>query len=219
MSTANPIPFAEAPIGIQRSKLREILSMATGRQIEDAADNAPRVWVAGGAIRSLIEGKRVRDWDLFSWEPWTVIETLDRECDNSPLMHYLGENHRTKTYRHDDFGIIQVVHGIAFSTMKDTIEMFDFTICAAACDGNWLVINERYFMDLAQRRLVVQSLPAPLGTIRRALKFAGKGYKLCPTGLARILKEINKMEIDWDDPNQNEIEFWPDGTIYFPGID
>jgi hypothetical protein len=82
-----------------------------------------------------------------------------------------------------------------------------------------LVVDERFYIDNAQKRLVVKALPKPLSTMKRAIKFAGRGYAMCPVALAKILKKIQESPIDWSNPSQNEIEFYPDGTPTFPGLD
>jgi hypothetical protein len=55
--------------------------------------------------------------------------------------------------------------------------------------------------------------------MKRAIKFAGRGYAMCPVALAKILKQIQENPIDWSNPSQNEIEFYPDGTPTFRGLD
>lgn len=42
---------------------------------------------------------------------------------------------------------------------------------------------------------------------------------MCPVGLAEILKKINLNPIDWENPDENELEFYPDGTPTFRGLD
>jgi hypothetical protein len=42
---------------------------------------------------------------------------------------------------------------------------------------------------------------------------------MCPVALSRLAKEINLLKIDWDNPDQNVIDFDPDGTSTFRVID
>lgn len=81
------------------------------------------------------------------------------------------------------------------------------------------MVDERFYIDNAQKRLVVKSLPRPLSTVKRAIKYSGRGYKMCPVGLAKILKAVQDNPINWENPSENEIEFYPDGTPTFRGLD
>ena len=102
-----------------------------------------------------------------------------------------------------------------YKSPQETIDSFDFTIVCAAIGPEGIITDERFYIDNAQRRLVVKSLPKPLSTVKRGMKYSMRGYSMCPVGLAKILKAVQENPINWEDPEQNDIEFYPDGTPTF----
>lgn len=171
-------------------------------------------WIAGGAMRSWLTGDRVKDVDIFSADPAVTLasfkadETFKAGHENDFIAHFYRDNLR-----------YEIIKKYAYQNQKETIENFDFTIICASIGPDGIVTDERFYIDNAQRRLVVKSLPKPLSTIKRAIKYSGRGYAMCPVGLAKILKQIQENPIDWANPSQNEIEFYPDGTPSFRGLD
>src|SRR5262245_419604 len=105
---------------------------------------------------------------------------------------------------------VQVIKKYVYQTMEETVAAFDFTCVSAAFDGKRFVCHKRFYLDAAQSRLVLDTLTLPLSTIERALKYSGRGYRLCPVALATICRAINEAEIDWNNPDRYIIEFYPD---------
>lgn len=173
-----------------------------------------KCWIAGGALRSWLVGDRVKDIDIFSANPKETLEAFK----SSEAFKFGRENDFIAHFYKDGLRY-EIIKKYTFATQKETIDNFDFTIIAASYGPEGLIVDERFYVDNAQRRLVVKSLPKPLSTIKRAIKYAGRGYAMCPVGLAKILKKIQENPIDWRNPSQNEIEFYPDGTPSFRGLD
>lgn len=171
-------------------------------------------WIAGGAMRSWLVGDLVKDIDIFSNDPDAVLtafkadESFKPGHENDFIAHFYKDNMR-----------YEVIKKYRYASQKETIENFDFTIICASYGPDGIVVDDRFYIDNAQKRLVVKALPKPLSTIKRAIKYSGRGYAMCPVGLAKILKQIQENPIDWDNPSQNEIEFYPDGTPSFRGLD
>lgn len=173
----------------------------------------PYFWVAGGALSSLISGRRVSDWDIFSRDPKTVVSWFKKQKGRVTFSNNFVTNIQYKGEK------IQVIHQYVFNDMTATISAFDFTIVCGAFDGKEFVHHERFFIDNAQHRLVINTTLKPLNTVKRMLKYASRGYQVCPVGLASVLKTINTSSINWDDPDENIIDFYPDGTPTFRGVD
>jgi len=171
-------------------------------------------WIAGGAMRSWLVGDRVKDIDIFSNDPNAVVRAFNESDDftksieNDFIAHFYKDNLR-----------YEIIKKYKFASQKETIDNFDFTIICASFGADGIVCDERFYIDNAQRRLVVKALPKPLSTIKRAIKYSGRGYAMCPIGLAKILRKIQENPINWDNPSENEIEFYPDGTPAFRGLD
>jgi hypothetical protein len=51
----------------------------------------------------------------------------------------------------------------------------------------------------------------PLGSLKRLQKYIQKGYEACNGSILTIAKRLSV--VDYSDPNQNDIEFYPDGNV------
>lgn len=173
----------------------------------------PSIYIAGGCFSSLLAGRKVKDIDVFTNKQDAVIEAL-KDAGIEPTF----KNDWVFNFKIGKF-TVQVIRAYEYNDPVKLIESFDFTIVCAAYDGESLYVDERFFIDNAQRRLVIKALPKPLSTMQRMMKYASRGYRVCPRGLAELAKAVNKMEIDWDNPDDNKIEFYPDGTPKFLGLD
>lgn len=171
-------------------------------------------WIAGGAMRSWLTGERVKDIDIFGPEPLKIADAFRGNSDWKAGF----ENDLIANFYKDSL-CYQIIKKYPFVSQQETVDSFDFTIICASYGPDGVVVDERFYIDNAQRRLVVKALPKPLSTMKRAIKYAGRGYAMCPVGLAKILKKIQENPIDWSNPSQNEIEFYPDGTPSFRGLD
>lgn len=189
---------------------------AFGR-LKSLYDNMPAKdisWIAGGALRSFLVGDKVKDLDIFSNDPAAVESAF--EADESFKK---GNSNQFITNFYKDGLCYQVIKQYTYATPQETIDNFDFTIICAAIGKDGIIADERFYIDNAQKRLVVKSLPKPLSTVKRAMKYSRRGYFMCPVGLAKILKAVQENPIDWENPQENEIEFYPDGTPSFRGLD
>lgn len=165
-------------------------------------------------MRSFLVGDPVKDIDIFSETPHETLAAFNSDTRFSKTI----ENEFVAHFYKDKLRY-EVIKKYPFRTQRQTIETSDFTVICAAYGPDGLTVDDRFYVDNAQKRLVVKSLPKPLSTMKRALKYAHKGYYLCPVNLSKILRAIQENPIDWNSPEQNEIDFYPDGTPTFRGLD
>ncbi len=181
--------------------------------IRESNDNVSiPFWFAGGCIRSAIDGDKINDFDLFSPRAVEIKEIL------------MKKNHCSFTdERVSNFWInnnkIQVVTRFAPSDVEVLFRTFDFSIVMAACDGKNLICDDRFLLDVAQKRLVIVNLTFPLNTLQRTYKYVKRGYNICPVAIKTLAQTINGMEIDWNNPSEDIFSFYPDGTPRFGGVD
>ena len=170
-------------------------------------------WIAGGAIRDYFaQGFITGDIDLFTTdeEIFNVIITFFQKEGTS----FIDTNNSIKfRYKKYTFDVVKR----HFPSPIKAIDTFDFTICCAAIDKLYLYHHPTFFIDLAKRRLVIHRLPYPLSTLQRLQKYVKKGYWICNRGLLELARAI--AEINFDDPMQNHISFYPDGQPKFVCID
>lgn len=172
-------------------------------------------WFAGGSVLSAVMNTEVNDYDVFSPEPDKIIEALN----GNKLFKKTWEDPRVVNFHHEFGYKIQVVRRFQPISEEVTFKTFDFTVVCAAFDGKRFTCHDRFFEDVAQKRLVINEVHHPLSTFQRMLKYSRKGFDACPVGMMRVAKAIKELEIDWANPDQNVLEYYPDGTPRFPGVD
>jgi len=182
-----------------------------------------RWWIAGGAVRDLFaEGRAGKDIDVFTpddIEMGKVVHALTHhKAFEGKLLYDSGTVAGYKT----NVGKVEVVKN-HFPTPEDTIGQFDFTVCCAVVDGDGgpgvsrLIVHDTFWIDLACRRLVVNALPFPLSSLERIQKFVRRGYRACNGTLLRFVEAIQALNLQ--DPTQNQLTFYRDGTPRFLRID
>ncbi len=172
-----------------------------------------KFWIAGGCFIGIVTGSKIKDVDVFAPDPTLVIDEF-----KSRDYRETFENDWVTNFKHEGM-VIQVIKNYVYDTPQQTISDFDFTVVSAADDGKDFVAHQRFHLDVAQRRIVITNLVKPLNTLKRALKYASRGFVMCPVAWSRLAKEINLLKIDWESPDQNVIDFCTDGTPTFRGID
>ena len=178
-----------------------------------------KVFLAGGALSSLCTGRDVNDFDIFSDFPEQVCQYLKNMSEqNSSSFTSLYENDFVCNVSYSGKKI-QVIKKHAFGNPQEIIDHFDFTVCSAVYDGQHLYAHDRFFLDNAQRRLVINNLPHPLSTFKRTYKYVSYGYAMCPVGMNTLIKAITQLEIDFNNPTSNDLMFYPDGRLRFTGVD
>jgi hypothetical protein len=171
-------------------------------------------WFAGGALSDLARGTMFKDIDVFTPNPALVLERL-AECDIKPYYQIEGHVANFVIKGHT----VQLVLGYSPSSPDAIIDLFDFTAVCGVYTPDGFTCHPRFWQDNATKRLVINNLPKPLSTLERITKYCRKGFRCCPIGLSRVARTINEMTIDWDNPKENEMQFYPDGTPRFMGID
>lgn len=168
-----------------------------------------RVYVAGGFIRATIAGERVADIDVLGSDKGRL----------DYLAKTLAVERRGRVYETDNaFTVlsppripVQFIHRWLFDNPKELVASFDFTIAQAVVwwepdiggdseKGVWAsLVSDRYYQDLAARRLVYLS---PIrkedagGSLLRVRKFLKAGYSIQPRSLAKVVARL-VMGIDW----------------------
>ena len=98
-------------------------------------------------MRSWLTGERVKDIDLFSFDPQAVITAFQASGSYKASFH----NEFVANFYKDNC-CFQVIKKYPFNTQKETIDNFDFTIICASYGPDGLIVDERFYIDNAQRR-------------------------------------------------------------------
>jgi hypothetical protein len=124
------------------------------------------------------------------------------------------ENKKVVAFKNETSNISVELIRTVFGTPEQIINNFDFSITKFAY-YNELVIDEEtkeekienklihhkdYFEHLFFKRLVIdESLPFPIGSFERALRYKGYGYSLCKESKAKLIKAIKTNTVSNDD--------------------
>jgi hypothetical protein len=174
-----------------------------GGQEMNAASMAPRVFLAGGFVRSVIAREEVNDIDLFANGKSLANQVANELADKFQSRVYSTDN--AYTVRAKPF-TLQVIHRWTFPSPQDCVASFDYTIARAAvwastsvdAHGNtshtWAsACDPSYYEDLAARRLVYRSPvreEAAGGSFLRLLKFYRRGYTAPLDTIAAVMSRM-----------------------------
>jgi hypothetical protein len=172
--------------------------------------------ISGGALRDYLLEERVKDIDVFvaSKEAEdSIIEKLRgirevKVLSETPQIFNI-------TYKKRWFQIIKNKYYNLSNT--SLIDSFDYTICCAMLTHNEFKCHPRFFEDTLTKRLVINRLDFPLSSLQRLQKYIKKGYTICNVGMLDLSKAIAK--IDFNNPSTNQLEFYPDKSPRFRGVD
>jgi hypothetical protein len=159
-------------------------------------EHSGKLFVGGGFIRATVAGEEPSDIDLFGYDKAvldSIATILKSRRDGSRL-------HRTKnaiTLITPNRMSVQFITRWTFNSASDLIASFDFTVCQAAVwrsgDGWASQIGDRFYIDLAARRLVYTS---PVreeevgGSMLRVLKYVRRGYSIQVTSLGAVIGRL-----------------------------
>lgn len=156
------------------------------------------VFLAGGAIRAVIAGEEIKDFDMFAASKEEARYYAERlsfmlECDG------FLETENAFTVR-DDRGIIpdiQFIHRWTFDNPNDLIASFDYTIAQAAIwhDGlDWKSVASNTFLDDLHAKRLTYTAPDRHedagGSLLRMRKFLKRGYDISSCDMAKVIARM-----------------------------
>lgn len=170
------------------------------------------VFLAGGAIRSILSGEPPSDFDVFSSTPiyaGNMAEALlaTREETGPPRASRRYQTGNAITVLTPGRIPVQFISAWQYTDGHDLINDFDFTIAQAAV---WPVITDygglewtgytsrEFFHDLARKQLVYLSpvrKEHPGGSLLRMRKFLRRGYNISTDSMATLMARFVKSVV------------------------
>jgi hypothetical protein len=178
-------------------------------------DIREKVAVAGGAVRDKLLDVDIKDYDLF---------VQDKETEDKLMEFYKAngkegnENSQLANYTYEGKWI-QIIRG-KYYNMETTelIDSFDFTITMAMVTmKHGLRVGEFFYEGITTKHLRINRLDFPLSSLERMQKYIKKGYTACNGTLLTLTRELQKVNLD--NPQENSLTFYSDGTPRFLGVD
>lgn len=169
-------------------------------------EHAGKLFVGGGFIRATIAGEEPSDIDLFGHDA-AVLENIAAILKDRRDGARLYKSKNAITIITPNRMPVQFITRWAFDNAAALVDSFDFTVCQAAIwrEGNkvnsaWLsAIGERFYLDLAGRRLVYTSPQREEevgGSMLRVLKYVKRGYSIQVTSLGDVIARLVHKVID-----------------------
>lgn len=171
-------------------------------------------WVAGGAVRDYFLGDAVtNDIDVYFGdnkqfqEAVKVFENLEKDMTGRAPKKVVETPHSVK---YEYMGVIIDFVSVIAGKPRYCLSTFDFTVCAAAVDREKMVYHKDFFMHLANKKLALFGQHTPLTSLARLQKYIQKGFRIDGDNLVALAKLLK--DIDFEDPEQNTLEYYGDGT-------
>lgn len=165
-------------------------------------------WIAGGCIRDWWSTRKVGS-DIDVWFPDDRNLGIASDAAKSNGWFITKETNASINWSTKSKLWVQFIKKHFFASIDETLSAFDFTVCCAGItrhgEMKW---HQDFAADLAAKRLAISKMTYPLSTWRRCLKYAEKGFKLCPDQeriiLSALKGELESMTIE--DANRRYME-------------
>ena len=188
-------------------------------KLRDAELDPTKYAIAGGAIRDYLSGTDIKDIDIFSNDIESEEKLLKwlKDEENPNNIKIMNENSQLANFKMNGHWI-QVIKGKYYDMETDAvIESFDFTICGAMLVDDRFSTLPTFFQDTLAKHLRINKITFPLSTLERMQKYIKKGYTACNGTLLNVAESLKTVNLD--DPEEDTLRFYPDGTPRFFGID
>lgn len=173
--------------------------------------------IAGGAIRDTLAGDKIKDIDIFcsseeavkKLEMWFFMQNGVKVLEGNELLSNYSLNGNW----------FQIIKTTFFPKHNPTelIKNFDFTICGVMMYKGEIHTLDTFYQDLLAKQLRANTFLFPLSSLERMQKYIKKGYTACNGTLLELAQDIQKLDLN--KPGDNRLEFYPDGTPRFLGVD
>lgn len=160
----------------------------------------PQLLLAGGAIRAVISGEPVNDWDLFGPTRHALDATMQKLAADYYRANLPSKTHKSAnaiTVLAPPRAPVQAITRWLYTKPEDLVDSFDYSVARAAIwfeGGKWRSLADpRFYSDLAARRLHYCTPTRdedPGGSIMRAVKFLKRGYSISPESLGQVIARL-----------------------------
>ena len=148
-------------------------------------------WIAGGAIRAWFTGKEVsNDIDVFAIDEKRLVRFVEQnKLDASTKVSKPSLD--TYTHKGKPVQLIRVFS----NDVDELLSKFDYTLCQFAWDGNHVYSTLEAVISTERKHLSVNEFQEgfELDSLRRAFKYAEKGFRPCLGTIRDIAKRMNRV--------------------------
>jgi hypothetical protein len=161
------------------------------------------VWVAGGAILSVLNQVSPNDIDLFFKNENDLKKAMLFFTVNSGKVYYESDKVIKIQYKSLKLDLVKIY----FESPLQCINDFDFDICKAYVYQNELFLHNGFKTTFKQKLLVISgNIQYPFSTLYRLQKYTNKGYILDYNSCKKIYEAIkNSTGTDEEEFYDNNI--------------
>lgn len=157
------------------------------------------VWVAGGALRTMFcPTEAVSDYDLFFRSKAHMNVVRNRLEDDGFRCVFACPKGELFTYKWRSVKV-QLIAKRFYSSARDLIESFDFTVCQAAFDGRSVTLTKEMIKSVKTKKLYVNTITYPVASLNRMMKYKEKGYFVGEDVLREIVTQIADRRFNDDE--------------------
>tara|TARA_R110000868_G_C10972986_1_gene771099 strand:+ start:4476 stop:5090 length:615 start_codon:yes stop_codon:yes gene_type:complete len=174
-----------------------------------------KIFVAGGYITKKLQNEEVNDIDIFFSTRSDIARfILDVRNNLEFKSYYIGKNLIKGVVKIQGKTIKLDLVKRLFSDEQNVIDNFDFTICCFCISSNEYVYHPDAPFDLLQKRLNINKIPFPAGSLLRMQKYVQRDFTYCKGVVRQIMERIKE-----DDVKIEEEFFYEDGVLSFNNMD
>lgn len=176
-----------------------------------------KCWIAGGAVRQYFCGnEKPSDIDYFFANEEAEKKMIDLLVSRGASITS-KQNHLTSLIYNGQ--LIQAIKYKYFANQQELINSFDFTVCQFVYNSfEEVCATMEAIVTVGRNHLMVNNIAkeTAVDSLRRAFKYADKGYKPCLgtiKDIAEALSGLSKEEVN------SQATISPGGGIRFVGVD
>lgn len=158
------------------------------------------VWLAGGALRSVIGKEPIADYDMFFRSELAAAKTrVELEHKGAETIFKCPEGKLT-TYKLDGMKI-QCITENYYIRAFDLMDSFDITACRYACDHTFFWSHYSSIRDTKKKQINLYSIDYPVASMKRVAKYSAKGYRLTNEAATKFTETIYKRGVNLEGLN------------------
>lgn len=176
-------------------------AFAQAKKFEWSAPLDTTFWLAGGALRSLLDpDQSVSDYDLF-FKNVQAAEMMGEILEKQYKFKLIFKcpKGELRTYKKHDIKI-QLITKSSYKSVDDLLSSFDFTICMAAIEFNGsprkLHFTCLWVDDVKKKHLRFHRITYPVATMNRMYKYREKGYFMPQSEYVSFIMDVQLKEFN-----------------------
>jgi hypothetical protein len=166
--------MTDIPIEFETYRFKSSLE-AISKNLPKFLNEFGGIYLAGGAIRSVLSNEKINDYDFFFQSKELKEQFLKfLEGEKAEITFRCPENRFVSLKINDQK--VQLISNEYYKDQAAVIKYFDFNVSRFCLEGNTLLTYSFAMEDLINKELTLNTLTYPSATIKRIAKYIGYGY-------------------------------------------